>query len=824
MGCRHRRRWRDGPRVAVDAATRGLRTLLLEADDFAKGTSSRSTKLVHGGVRYLEQGDIPLVLEALRERGLLHRNAPQLVHHLSFIVPRYQWWEGPFFGIGLKVYDALAGRLNLAPSKLLSREETISRIPNIEPDHLLGGVEYFDGQFDDSRLAVSLAQSAVDHGACVLNYFRVTGLLKDKDMVSGIVCEDQETLTRHEIRARVVINATGIFADSIRKMDDAAAIPAIQPSQGVHLVFERDFLQGDSAIMVPHTDDGRVLFVIPWHGKVLVGTTDTAMQTPELEPKALDEEIGFILRNAARYLARDPQRSDILSVFAGQRPLVRPPGKDGSATKAISRNHEVLVSDSGLVTIVGGKWTTYRKMAEDTLNHASLIGGFDNRPCVTENLHLHGWRSPHAEALPIHLEVYGSDATKIEQLVAAEPALGRKSTRGSRTSSPMSRGRPATSRPARWKTCSPAAPAPCSSMPRPPAKPRPPWRSSSPPNSARTTPGLRSRWQPSRSWPRITCPRQPDLLSRTVGVKPAARLGLCESAPAFTRGADDCFFPAQTGLRRGGAPLRGDHHVSAHPHRSGQSLRCGAQAAACGREAVDGQVQPRRLALGSIPQLSRQAPERRPRGFAQVPQPHRGRNPEPDAPGHHDPRQRGSGHRGDGRSGDRRHRSRRAAHVARCGGDAHRTGGHFPADLHHRTVLVLIFGLWLKWLPVGGWGSLAALILPAVTLAIPYIAYVARLLRGSMIETLGQDFVRTARAKGLREYVVLYKHALRVAILPVVSYLGPLAAHLLTGSIVVETIFNIPGAGGFFVNSILNRDGFLLGGVVIVYCALLVAF
>ncbi len=412
--------------VAVDAATRGLRTLLLEADDFAKGTSSRSTKLVHGGVRYLEQGDIPLVLEALRERGLLHRNAPQLVHHLSFIVPRYQWWEGPFFGIGLKVYDALAGRLNLAPSKLLSREETLTRIPNIEPDHLLGGVEYFDGQFDDSRLAVSLAQSAVDHGACVLNYFRVTGLLKEKDMVSGLVCEDQETRSRYEIRAKVVINATGIFADSIRKMDDAAAIPAIQPSQGVHLVFERDFLQGDSAIMVPHTDDGRVLFVIPWHGKVLVGTTDTAMQTPELEPKALDEEIGFILRNAARYLARDPQRSDILSVFAGQRPLVRPPGKDGSATKAISRNHEVLVSDSGLVTIVGGKWTTYRKMAEDTLNHASLIGGFDNRPCVTENLHLHGWRSPHAEALPIHLEVYGSDASKIEQLVAAEPALGEK--------------------------------------------------------------------------------------------------------------------------------------------------------------------------------------------------------------------------------------------------------------------------------------------------------------------------------------------------------------------------------------------------------------
>ncbi len=402
--------------VAVDAATRGLRTLLLESHDFAKGTSSRSTKLVHGGVRYLEQGDIPLVLEALRERGLLHRNAPQVVHNLSFIVPRYQWWEGPFFGIGLKVYDALAGRLNLAPSKLLSRQDTITRIPNIEPEKLLGGVEYFDGQFDDSRLAITLAQSAEDHGACMLNYLRVTGITKDGIMVNGVTAVDDETGKSYELKARVVINATGIFADEIRLMDEPQATRAVQPSQGVHLVFDRDFLQGDSAIMVPHTDDGRVLFVIPWHGKVLVGTTDTAMDTAEIEPRALDDEIGFILRNAARYLARDPKREDILSIFAGQRPLVRKPGKDGGATKAISRNHEVLVSDSGLVTIVGGKWTTYRKMAEDTLNHAALIGGFDNKPCVTENLQLHGWRSPNAAALPEHLAVYGSDSGKLEAL------------------------------------------------------------------------------------------------------------------------------------------------------------------------------------------------------------------------------------------------------------------------------------------------------------------------------------------------------------------------------------------------------------------------
>jgi len=410
--------------VAVDAATRGYSTLLLEGHDFAKGTSSRSTKLVHGGVRYLEQGDIPLVLEALRERGLLHRNAPHLVHHLSFIVPRYQWWEGPFFGIGLKVYDALAGKLNLAPSHLLSREETIRRIPNIEAEHLLGGVEYFDGQFDDSRLAITLARTAVHHGACVLNYARVEGLTKSGGLVTGVRFTDTETGLTHTAEGSVVINATGIFSDHIRLMDDEKAPPAVQPSQGVHLVFDRSFLQGDSAIMVPHTDDGRVLFVIPWHGKVLVGTTDTPMQTPDLEPRAMKDEIGFILRNAARYLARDPKESDILSIFAGQRPLVRPPGKDGGATKTISRNHEVLVSDSGLVTIVGGKWTTYRKMAEDTLDKAAVLAGLEDRPCVTEKLQLLGWRSPNSSLLPDWLEVYGSEAVDIEALIVSEPALG----------------------------------------------------------------------------------------------------------------------------------------------------------------------------------------------------------------------------------------------------------------------------------------------------------------------------------------------------------------------------------------------------------------
>ncbi len=413
----------SGLGVAIDAQTRGLRTLLVEQDDFAKGTSSRSTKLVHGGVRYLEQGDIPLVLEALRERGLLHLNAPQLVHHQSFIIPRYKWWEGPFFGIGLKMYDLLAGRLNFAKSRLLDREETIEKIPNVQMEDLLGGVEYYDGQFDDSRLAVTMAQTAADHGAILVNHCPVTALLKEDGMVTGIEALDTETGERVIAKGTVVVNATGVFTDDILRMDNPAAAPVVQPSQGVHLVLDRSFLPGESAIMVPHTDDGRVLFVIPWHGRVLVGTTDTPLEKPELEPRALPEEVDFILRNAARYLARDPSREDVLAVFAGQRPLVRPPGADGTPTKKISRNHEVLVSDSGLVTLVGGKWTTYRQMAEDTVDMVEQLGGFAESPCVTETLHLHGWRSAEAALLPDALAVYGSDAQHLERLMAEEPEL-----------------------------------------------------------------------------------------------------------------------------------------------------------------------------------------------------------------------------------------------------------------------------------------------------------------------------------------------------------------------------------------------------------------
>ncbi len=408
--------------LAVDAASRGYSVVLLEQHDFGKGTSSRSTKLVHGGVRYLQQGNVSLVMEALKERGLLLRNAPHLVRNLPFVVPNYQWWEAPFYGIGLKIYDLLAGQYGFGRSRLLSRDEVLERIPTLEREGLRGGVLYHDGQFDDSRLLVNLAQTAAEQGACVLNYVGVTGILKNaQGFVSGLAFRDTETGEAGSLEARCVINATGPFCDGLRRQDTPGAAPMIAPSQGVHLVLPRDFLPGDTAIMVPHTRDGRVMFAIPWHGRVVVGTTDTPVPEASLEPRPSDEEVDFLLETAGAYLARRPARADLLSVFAGIRPLVKA-GESGS-TAALSRDHTLEISRSGLLTLTGGKWTTYRKMAEEGVDHAIVLARLRERPCVTRDLHLHGF---HEQARRFGaLADYGADADGLGQLMATRPELAR---------------------------------------------------------------------------------------------------------------------------------------------------------------------------------------------------------------------------------------------------------------------------------------------------------------------------------------------------------------------------------------------------------------
>ena len=406
--------------VAIDAASRGYRTLLLEQSDFAKATSSRSTKLVHGGVRYLRQGNVALVLEALKERGLLLENAPHLVRNLPFVVPNYDWWEGPFYGIGLKMYDLLAGRQGFGRSRIISKERTLELIPTVEPEGLIGGVIYHDGQFDDARLAVAMARTAAEQGAVVLNYVQVVGLLKGAGEVTGVRARDVETGEEHEIQARVVVNATGVFADSLRRMDDPQAPAMIAPSQGVHIVLDRAFLPGDSAIMVPRTDDGRVLFAIPWLGRVVVGTTDTPVSGTPLEPRPMESELEFLLEHAGRYLTRDPGPQDVLSTFAGLRPLVNDAGVS-TGTAALARDHTLHISATGLVTIAGGKWTTYRKMAEDTVDQAALVAGLEDRPCVTHDLHIHGHHRNSDQFGSLHS--YGSDAPAIQALLREEPEL-----------------------------------------------------------------------------------------------------------------------------------------------------------------------------------------------------------------------------------------------------------------------------------------------------------------------------------------------------------------------------------------------------------------
>jgi glycerol-3-phosphate dehydrogenase len=408
--------------VAVDAASRGYRTLLLERADFAQGTSSRSTKLVHGGVRYLAQGQVALVREALRERARLLRNAPHLAHRQAFVIPCYRWWEQPWYLLGLKLYDLLAGRRGIGGARALRAAETAQHLPGVQPAGLRGGVRYFDGQFDDARLALTLARTAADHGATVLNYLAVKALQKDAaGRVCGATAHDQETGRTYALQAKVVVNATGVFVDEVLHLDTPAAAPLVRPSQGVHVVLPADFLPGPEALMIPQTPDGRVLFAVPWLGRIVVGTTDTLVPQATLEPRAQAEEVRFILETAGRYFTRPPQLSDVLSTWAGLRPLAAPT-QAGAATREISRSHKLLVSASGLLTITGGKWTTYRQMAEDVVDRAQQLGRLPKNPCRTAALALHGAAAPNASVPDTELAAYGTDAAELRQLLADNPA------------------------------------------------------------------------------------------------------------------------------------------------------------------------------------------------------------------------------------------------------------------------------------------------------------------------------------------------------------------------------------------------------------------
>ena len=406
--------------IALEAITRGYRVLLLEQSDFAKGTSSRSTKLVHGGVRYLANGEIKLVREASIERGRLHRNAPHLVKDQLFVIPIYSVWERIKYTIGLKCYDLIAGKMRLGPSDFISKEETLAKMPGIKTAGLIGGVQYHDGQFDDARLAINLAQTIWDHGGFAINYCSVVGLHKNQEQqICGLALIDMETGIGYSIQAKSVVNATGVFADAILQMDNPQSRKTLSVSQGVHLVLDKSFCPSQDALMIPETSDGRVLFAVPWHGKLVVGTTDTPVKEASLEPVALEKEISFIIDTAGLYLSKKPTRSDVLSVFAGLRPLASPDHGE-QKTKEISRGHRILVSPSGLFSIIGGKWTTYRKMGEDMLNRIEQELQWTAKPTLTKSLPIHGssltqdWNDP--------LYYYGSESAALRKFMQASSA------------------------------------------------------------------------------------------------------------------------------------------------------------------------------------------------------------------------------------------------------------------------------------------------------------------------------------------------------------------------------------------------------------------
>ncbi|WP_185869766.1 glycerol-3-phosphate dehydrogenase/oxidase [Blattabacterium cuenoti] len=411
--------------IALDSASRGYKTLLLEQSDFSKATSSRSTKLVHGGIRYLAQGNIKLVYEALKERGYLLKNAPHLVRKQKFVIPIFSWKMGIWYWTGLKLYEWLSGSLSFGKSKFLSKNEIIKCFPEIKTNKLKGGILYYDGQFDDARLAINLAQTCVKQGGFLLNYFQVKNLIKKEgNKISGVIAYDFETKREYSIYSKIVINATGVFSNSILKMDKSESSISIKPSQGTHIVLDKYFFNSTDSIVIPKTSDGRILFCVPWYDHVLVGTTDTFLEKSVLEPIPLEEEINFILENFNKYFIINPKKSDILSAFSGLRPLFVPKNYFTNKTKDISRSHQLIISHSGLISIIGGKWTTYRKMAEDTVNKAIEIGKFHVKPSITKNLKIYGSNCSYELHNNLYWKKYGEDEYHIKKLIKKNPLLG----------------------------------------------------------------------------------------------------------------------------------------------------------------------------------------------------------------------------------------------------------------------------------------------------------------------------------------------------------------------------------------------------------------
>lgn len=384
-----------GTGIALDAATRGLQVALVERDDFASGTSSRSTKLIHGGVRYLEQavlqgdrGQFNLVRDALKERATLLQIAPHLAHSLPIVMPLYQPLQIPYYWAGLKLYDLLAGKANLAPSCFLSAQEIRDRFPLLKADGLSGGVVYYDGQFNDARMNVTLALTAAEQGAVVVNHVEVVSLNKAQGKVCGATVRDRFTGDTWEIVAKVVINATGPFTDEIRRLDDPQISPMLHVSSGTHIVLDAKFSPPDTGILIPKTEDGRVLFILPWLGHTLIGTTDNPTELSD-NPQPIAADIDYILHHLQQYFTKAITPAEIRSAWSGLRPLVSNP--QAANTAKLSRDHVISVSESGLLTITGGKWTTYRKMALDTVDAALQIGNLEcDRPSQTENFKLVG--------------------------------------------------------------------------------------------------------------------------------------------------------------------------------------------------------------------------------------------------------------------------------------------------------------------------------------------------------------------------------------------------------------------------------------------------